>query len=218
MRCGRPHTDHVETVSLAVVKNGSSSHVKNKCRLYVPTYTINAKYEGDYASGSKLINYHEIFSHRFTADSGKRIDNLISPSQTDMEKLIIVPMLSREANGTTGLLPMESLYASEPTCCSPHLLSNFQVLLSKKPLYSNTPEYKYESFLREMNLGVNAGMQNGLSSGLISYKDYIETYGYIVVDISRREDFLSNVPTSLEIRGSIASPKALDFCMLYCLS
>jgi hypothetical protein len=84
--------------------------------------------------------------------------------------------------------------------------------LAKKPLYSNVPEYKYETFLREFNnLGLNAGQTTGLSSGLVSYKDYVETYGYIVVDVSRREEFVTKMPVSLEVRGQVTSPKGMDF-------
>ena len=220
MRCGTPGVSTTETLSLKVVSNNGVSHVKNKCRLYVPTYTINEKLEGGYSADSKTINYTEIFTHRFeTLPSGSggstvggRIDNVITPNQDKMEKLIIIPMLKRNENGTLGLTPMESPYACEPCVCSPYKINNFQVLMAKKPLFLNVPEYKYESFLREMNgLGLNSGQTDGLSSGLISYKDYVETYGYICVDISRREDFLDKMPVSLEIKGSVVSPKALDF-------
>lgn len=220
LRCGVVANGTEESLSLKVVNNNGVGHVKNKCRLYIPTYTINENVEGEYASGSKTINYTEIFTHRFhTVASGAgasivggRIDNVITPNQDQMEKLIIIPMLTRAENGALGLTPMESPYACEPTVCSPYRLNHFQVFLAKKPLFANVPEYKYETFLREFNgLGLNGGQTTGLSSGLVSYKDYVETYGYLCVDVSRREDFLTKMPVSLEVRGSVVSPKALDF-------
>jgi hypothetical protein len=45
----------------------------------------------------------------------------------------------------------------------------------------------------------------------ISLKDYINTYGYIVVDLKRKPTSDESVPLSLQISGKIVSPKALNF-------
>ena len=53
--------------------------------------------------------------------------------------------------------------------------------------------------------GINAGMEDGLSSSLISLKDYNSNYGYIVVDLSRRYDYDANsrIYTITQINGLV---------------
>ena len=80
-------------------------------------------------------------------------------------------------------------------------------------MYSQGIQYKYESFLEELGggkFGVDAGLTVGASSSLISLKDYESNFGYLVVDLSRRHGFDDNTPLSLEIKGNVASPLALD--------
>ena len=49
-----------------------------------------------------------------------------------------------------------------------------------------------------------------MSSGQISLKDFESTYGYMVVDLSRRNKFDDNVPLSVQVSGTVTSGKALD--------
>ena len=42
-------------------------------------------------------------------------------------------------------------------------------------------------------------------------KDYENVFGYFCVDLSRRHQEDDNTPLSLELFGSVESPKALDF-------
>ena len=140
-------------------------------------------------------------------------NDVLTNSLSRMQRLVIVPILSASGNGDLKIPPQESPYASEPSTCSPHFIRDFNVQLSGSNIYKQNVNYKYEQFLNEMcgTFGTNANQVTGLTSSLISQKDYNENYGYIVVDLSRRYSYDNETPMSVQINGIIASPKALDF-------
>jgi len=131
---------------------------------------------------------------------------------TRMRRLVIVPMLNKENNGTLQIMPQESLFASEPSTCSPYFIKNFDVQIGGISLSNKNIEFKYENFLHELNgkYATNSNMEE-ITSGQISMDDYNSNYGYICVDLSRRYDFEEKTALSIQIRGSIESPKDLDF-------
>ena len=210
---GAPDVSYTEKISLKVVQNGAYTHEKKQCRLYVPTYTMSPTFEKSYLSqGEKTIVYEDVFMKHIKIKGVGGFQELLTNSLSRMQKLIIVPMLSASANGALGVGPAESLFATEPSTCSPYSIKDFNVQLSGSNLYQQSIEYKYEHYLNEMNgnMGVNANLETGLCSSMISSKDYNSNYGYIVCDLSRRYDYDDKTPLSLQIKGTIASGKELD--------
>lgn len=218
--------DRTETITMKVVQNYNATtglthtHVKKNTRLYLPVYTMEAGAESRYLEiGQRKMIYDDVFvTHIRNLEGGKSFQNLLTNSMARLQKLVIVPMLSRSSNGTLGKWsPQESPLASEPSTCSPCFIRNFNVQLSGTNIYRNDVQYKYQHFLDEQNgmNGTNSNTQDGLVSGLIDLKRYCNNFGYIVVDLSRRYLHESNVPQSVQIQGHIASPLALDFlCFL----
>jgi hypothetical protein len=124
--------------------------------------------------------------------------------------LVILPLLGKTSN-TLGVSAVESIFSSEPATCSPCLLKNFNIAISGQNIYQNHIQYGYETFLNEVaTLGVNAGMETGVSSGQISLKDWHNNFGYRVVDLSRRYSYDEHTPVSVEVTLNVASPKDLD--------
>ena len=206
-----------EAVHVKVVSLGDNTHTKNQCRLYVPTYTMESNAEMKYLSaGVKKILYNDIFVTTIKNVKGKEsFQNLISNSLSRMKRLIIVPTLNKDVptGANVKFAPQESMFSSEPSVCSPCYIRDFNVALSGSNVYSQGIQFKYETFLDELGggkFGVDAGLSVGTSSSLISLKDYESNYGYLVVDLSRRQKYDDNTPLSLEIKGTVASPLALD--------
>ena len=203
----------VDTISVKVVENGVYRHEKSQCRLYVPVYIMAPTFEDKYlAVSQKKVTYEDVFVTHLRSLTAN-FQAVLTNSLSRMQRLVIVPILSASGNGARTIPPMESPYASEPSTCSPHYIRDFNVQLSGSNIYKQNVNYKYEQFLNEMcgNYGTNANQVTGLSSSLISQKDYNENYGYIVVDLSRRYSYDNETPMSVQINGIIASPKALDF-------
>ena len=203
----------VDTISVKVVENGLYRHEKSQCRLYIPVYTMAPSFEDKYlAVSQKKVTYEDVFVTHLR-NLKANFQAVLTNSLSRMQRLVIVPILSASDNGDLKISPQESPYASEPSTCSPHFVRDFNVQLSGSNIYKQNVNYKYEQFLNEMcgTFGTNANQVTGLSSSLISQKDYNENYGYIVVDLSRRYNYDNETPMSVQINGIIASPKALDF-------
>lgn len=206
-----------ETISCQVASgtvNGSTyTHEKKQCRLYIPTYVVEAKHEAKLIMGEKLVTYSDVFVTKLSnLSGGQGFQSTITNSISRASRLIVVPMLTGAANGSEGISPSSSCFTNEPACCSPHYIKDLNVSLSGTNLYQQSVKYKYEHFVNELQgkFGEMAGMQTGVSSSLISLKDYENTLGYIVVNLGRRHQYDDHTSVSLEIQGTIASPKNLD--------
>jgi len=217
-----------ETVSLSIgqvygiTATGVSklyTHDLKQCRLYLPEYVVSPEIFSQYISKNsvKKIVYEDVIVKNITnLAAGSNIDVSISSNVSNFQKLVIIPMLSKESNisenGFTEYTPQETCFAQEPCVCSPYLISNFQVKVGTQNIYTSNMNYRHDQFMLELNgsQGVEGGLQTGFSSGQINLKDYNKNYGYIVVDLSRRGISDIDKLFQISISGKIESPLALD--------
>ena len=215
------------TASLCIGKNNFPGHsalglapLKSQCRLYVPTYTMSPQYEQQYiAMGQKTITYLELFSFPvYNIQAGANFTNLITNGLAKMKRMIVCPFVSASNHGTaadnTGLSfsPFVSPFSTEPSTCSPYLITNWNVNLGGLQLYQQNLTYTYENFLNESNgqYGINSNKTTGLCSSRISQIDFNNTYGYLVSDLSRRLSEDDNTSISVSITGTNAGAKPID--------
>lgn len=214
-------------VSLSIVKNiwsqqknfdhSSQEHRLTNCRLYCNAYTLETNYEKSLiALGQRTIRYTDTFYKLFeNIEVGSDQQIMITTAVVAPKRIIIVPMIAKSANGVSPnnlFKPIVSPFASEPATCSPYSISNFQCYVSGNPLYSTVINYGYENFINEMNnFGVNGNLNTGIVSSRISYRHYLNNFGYIVCDLRRKlpEDAMTSV--SLEVAFKITSLLAMDF-------
>jgi hypothetical protein len=134
---------------------------------------------------------------------------LVTNGLARMKRLICVPVVSSVANGsaTQKFSPFISPFTTEPSTCSPYLIQNFNVQMGGLNVYQSNRNYYYEIFLDEMNgkYGIESNLTTGMCSSRISLNDFNNTYGYLVVDLSRRAPEDNTVPISLQISGKVTS-------------
>jgi hypothetical protein len=187
------------------------------CELNVPVYDLKPAIESRYLQmGQKKVVYNEVLLHQLlNKQAGSTFNDLITNGLTHMKRLIIIPTIASGSNGTALVDPRMSPFDTVPSTCSPYILENLQVQIANQNVYANPVNYSYEMFLQEMNgrYGVESSLFAGVSSSRISMQDYIELYGYIVVDLKRKYSSDESVPLSVSISGKIKSLKNLD---LYC--
>jgi hypothetical protein len=187
------------------------------CELNVPIYTLKPAIESRYLQmGQKKVVYNEVLLHQLlNKQAGSTFNDLVTNGLTHMKRLIIIPTIASGSNGTALVDPRLSPFDTVPSTCSPYILENLQVQIANQNIYANPVNYSYEMFLNEMNgrYGVESSLFAGVSSSRISMQDYIELYGYIVVDLKRKYSSDESVPLSVSISGKIKSLKNLD---LYC--
>ena len=187
------------------------------CELNVPVYDLKPAVESRYLQmGQKKVVYNEVLLHQLlNKQAGSTFNDLITNGLTHMKRLIIIPTIATGSNGTLSVDPRLSPFDTVPSTCSPYILENLQVQIANQNVYANPVNYSYEMFLQEMNgrYGVESSLFAGVSSSRISMQDYIELYGYIVVDLKRKYSSDEAVPLSVSISGKIKSLMNLD---LYC--
>ena len=205
MRLDPPSVDCTDVITVAVAKLDAYEHQKKECRLYVPVYELAPSFESQYlAVGSKKIVYDDVYINHVRNIGQGAFSSMLTNSISRSKRLIVVPMMSRATNGTSQILPTESPFCSAPATCSPNFCK-LNVKVSGRNVYPSNVEYKYEHFMNEVSL------PTGEKQGLISLKDYQNTFGYFVVDLTRRHSEDNLVPISLELFGSVESSKPLDF-------
>lgn len=199
------------------VGNAVYTHELQKCRLYIPYYSFLGDAENTYLSTKeKVIDYLDVYRYEFDATGGASFGpRLITNGLARMKRLIMVGIMKSTGNGDLGLSASESPFTTEPATTSPFRISNFNCQVGNINLYANPITYSYEQFLLEMNgqQGVNANLTPGICSGRISLTDYNNNYHYIVVNLERRKPELENTLQSLQVQGTLDSPKEMT---IYC--
>lgn len=189
-------------------------HCKEQnCFLHIPTYIMKPALQQAYLeSKPRPLIYTDVVLYQLYKRSGQ-INELITTGIQYAKRIIICPILNTEGNGTNQIHPFHSPFTTEPATCSPYVIQNFQVKISAINIYPNQVNYSYDMFIRELNgkYGVNSNLESGLCSSRINLKDYVNTYGYIVVDLKRKHTDDESVSLSIQLECNIKSPKPLDF-------
>jgi hypothetical protein len=222
---------HTFTVSCNVARPQYSAHMGLavddcqvlNCELHVPVYDLKPAIESRYLSmGQKKVVYNEtIMTVLNNKAAGSYFNDLLTNGLDHMKRIIIMPVISKDGtgddnrNGTAKVDPHLSPFDTVPSTCSPYILENFQVQISNQNVYANPINYSYDHFLQEMNgkYGLESSFVYGASSSRISMRDFVETYGYIVVDLKRKYSSDESVKLSVSISGKVKSARNLD---LYC--
>ena len=207
-----PCDDAEYTVELKIGKIGLVSHEKQQCTLYVPSYKLNPKYEGQYFSPEsriKKVHYTELEYQNF--ETSGNFSKELSSSCVRPKRLIMIPFMTAAAN--EGLNPLSSPFASEPATTSPCVITNFNCSINNVNLFPNDVSYSYDHFIQQLNgqHGINANQVTGLVSSRINLVDFENNYHYLVVDLSRRLPEQDLISSSIKVRGNVASNKSIEF-------
>lgn len=194
------------------------SPFNNTIQLYVPAYTFNPVYEQAYLSQPiKKIVYTDVYQYAINNISANgQINQLVTNGVSGLKSVLVVPFYTSASNG--GVAPYQSPFDSASGTTSPLcLLTNFQVVVSGQNMIYNTQKYSYETFMNQLSgvNAVNAGLTDGLTSGLVGQLDFETAYCYHYVNCSRMLPVEESVPKSVTIQGTNTSALSLDlfvFC------
>lgn len=191
------------------------------CRLYVPLYTMTNEEVKRYLTlqPTKHIVYRDLFQYQFEVQAQTAFNQLLTNGVANPKALILIPYIASSANKTytTGavspvpgaslLVPTpvwQSPFASEPGTTSPYVsIRDYNVQLAGVNVYTSNTLYDFESFRNELARinGINGGVVDGLTSGLIGQEQYAVNTRYYVTDLSRRIKAEDAVPKSIQVSG-----------------
>jgi hypothetical protein len=205
--------------------NVIQSPLSSSIQLYVPSYSFNSIFEQAYISSPiKTVMYEDIYQYQVLnvgAGNGQ-INNLLTNGIANLRSVLILPFYSASVATNlcaTGVPCYQSPF--DPAGCGPTsplcILNNFNVVVSGQNAIYNTIRYGFETYLNQVAgvNSVNAGLTDGLSSGLINQQGWEMEYCYHYVDVSRMLPVEQQVPKSVQVIGQNTSVRALDlFCFL----
>lgn len=197
--------------SITSVVNGT---LGSNVFLYVPLYSFNSLYEQAYLSNPiKTIKYTDVY--QYTANdigAGQSFSRLLTNGIAGMKSILILPFFTAMVPiappspvlGTTP--PYQSPFdcaGCGPTSPLVHL-TNFQVQVSGQNILYNNQRYVGEAWNHNLYgaNSINAGLTDGLSSGLLDQLSFETNYCYYYVDLSRSLPIEESVPKSLQILGT----------------
>jgi hypothetical protein len=200
--------------STQVAAGAAVSPLTSSINLYVPAYTFNPVYEQAYLSSPvKRIVYTDIYQYVVNGvAAGATFNNLITNGIAGIKSVLVLPYYTATANG--GTAPIQSIF--DPAGAGPTsplvLLNNFNVVVSGQNMIYNTQRYSYEEWMNQLSgcCAVNAGLTDGLTSGLISQLGFEMEYCYHWVNCSRMLPVEEPVPKSVSIIGQNQAAKAID--------
>ena len=213
------------TVSLAVgatclssaqsANRGVRASPLNKgVQLIVPSYTFNPIFESSYISSEvKHIEYCSQYNYNIlNIPAGQSFTQNLTNGIANIKSLLFIPFYTAAAN--QGLLPIQSPFdpsgggPTSPFCW----LGNFNCQLSGANVLYNQGQYLYQQFLQQTQgvNAINAGLTDGLTSGLINKQDWEASYCYWYLDASRMLPVEEAVPKSVSITGQNLSQFPID--------
>lgn len=199
-----------------------SGQLSKSIYLYVPAYTFNPVFEQAYLSNPiKQVKYTDVYQYQvLRITQGQQFNNLITNGISNIKSVLIIPFYSPDnTNGTTpfnmqGMPEFQSPF--DPAGCggtAPMItLGNFNVQISGQNAIYNTQRYTFEEFNNQLYgyNAVNGGLTDGLTSGLIGYQDFLQTYCYYYVNVERMLPVEQSVPKSVQIIGTNYSTQIID--------
>lgn len=191
----------------------------NQTRIWVRQVQLAPEAEKMYLSKlpQKKVCYDEVFSYRFNVGVNSSFNQLITPSITRLRGMLIVPVIGSNAHvsssaGGVYASPLSSPFSSAgATTIMNHQITNFNVMLGGQQWYPQNINYTWQQFLYETDRTGAYGGRQELTSGLISYSDYVNGMGFVYVDLQAGADEASDAKSkSVLIQGicNTATPVA----------
>jgi hypothetical protein len=207
-----------------VVAQPGEGPLSKSIYLYVPSYTFNPVFENAYLSSPvKSIKYSDYYQYQVVnVGAGQPFNNLLTNGIANIKSVLILPFYSSTATAggstTAGLPAGIPVYQSpfDPAGTGPTsplcMFNNFNVVVSGQNAIYNTTRYNFEQFNNQFKgvNSVNGDQTDGLTSGLISAKDWQSEYCYWYVNVARMLPVEESVPKSVQIIGTNTSGFALD--------
>ncbi len=236
--CKKPLSDLTARITLNVGNTIISQTQRNSltaftataldrsCQLYVPAFTFNPSFEEAYLSRpTKSIVYTDIY--QFTTTTVKRAGQfnfLLTNGISNVKSVLILPFFpniktENELGVAAGDSQLYPPYQSpfDPAGTGPVspmiALRNFNVVVAGQNMIYNTQQYNFEQFLNQL-VGVNsvnANLTDGLTSGLVDFMSWQQSYGYYYVNCSRMLPIDEAVPKSISIQGTNMSESSVQF-------
>lgn len=194
----------------------AATGLNQSCFLHVPMYTFNPSFESAYLSRpTKTIVYSDLYQYTTPVVTSGQFNFLITNGISNIKSVLVLP-IEQYTDGSSFppfMSPFDTCGGGSVAPLSGTAVTNFNVVVAGQNMVYNQVQRGYDEFNNQL-LGVNAvnaGLVDGMTSGLISYWDYLQLYGYFYVSCARQLPIDEAVPKSVSIQGQMNTLKPLQF-------
>jgi hypothetical protein len=180
----------------------------SSCQLRLSLCELNPEYESRLVkSPMKPIVYRDWYcfpNQSGPLTSGSAYNQQLNINISKLRRLLIIPKIAVNGTITEFADAYQSPFTSAGCTTTPALITNLQVYLSGKPMYQSPLQYSYDQFLIELDgiNSVNGGIDDGLRAGLIDKNAFEGAYGYICVNLGRKDSADDTLEKSIQISFS----------------
>ena len=174
-------------------------------RLLVPTYSPNPM--ADQAlTMKKTFKYYERIVNKFNVAPGQSFTCTITNGIANPRRLIMMPTIGNATQGSTTFdtaTPFRSCFSTVPGTTSPFCaIRNLQITVGNLPMYNNPVNFDYHQYLMEAaESGFHGGIDDEVSSGLITERQWHQLHRFITCDIGRRLPSEDGASKSIIVSG-----------------
>ena len=214
----RTYNPNILTATTVPGENpGGTGNIATSVYLYVPAYTFNPTFEQAYLSNSvKQIKYTDIYQYNFDINVGEQQYNkLITNGIANIKSILLVPYYFGPIStpGGASVVSFMSPFNGDGggTCAPMTTLTNFNVQISGQNAIYNMQRYNFEEWNNQLygQNAVNGGLTDGLTSGLINFHDFQQSYAYYYINLERMLPVEQSVPKSIQVLGTSIGTRAL---------
>lgn len=171
--------------------------------LYAPYYVATP--EVDRAlTFRKTIRYNERFVTQFSLAASGNYTATLSPGISNPKRVILYPYFTGAgSSGNTAFLtnPLLSPFDGAPVTTSPFAaLKDLQLYVGNVPMFQQPVSMDWQTFSNEVaQNGLDGGLVDTASSGLLNQRMWNQLYRYYTVDIGRRMNSEDGASKSIQI-------------------
>lgn len=184
----------------------------SQTQIHVPCYKFEPSKELEYLSLNKykFVPYSEYVNSTYVVPISGGVGSFnqnISQGLVGVKRIFILPYANNTylAYGSNAQNECVSPLSTAPGTCAPYVqFYNLQVQVSGRTVFLQNETYSYQQWLDENsgNLSLNDGLDNALTSGLVSYADWIAS-PMVVIDLSRRLGAERMTPKSVSVQTTL---------------
>jgi len=183
--------------------------------LHVPAYSFAPAFEEAYlASSPKKIVYTDVYQYQITNPIVANVGTFnasITNGLRNIKSVLIIPYTAEVVNN--GIQQFASPYdpAGSGTTAPMVHLNNLQVQIGGQNALHNVQRYNFEEFNNQLmgQNAVNGGLTDGLTSSLIGFDAFQQSYCYYYVNVERMLPVEKNIAKSVYISGNNSGTQAI---------
>lgn len=177
--------------------------IQSNAVLYAPYYVATPEVDRS-LTFKKTIRYNERFVTQFSIAKSGNYTATLSPGISNPKRVILYPYFTGAGDSSnSGFLtnPLLSPFDGAPNTTSPFAaIKDLQIYVGNVPMYQQPVTMDYATWLNEVaQNGLDGGIVDEASSGLLSQRTWNQLYRYYTCDIGRRMNSEDGASKSIQI-------------------